>query len=305
MPTWDEATKQQVIEAVIDLPTVANWPEMVDLWQQAVAESRPDWRLPILVAQALGQADSPLVPKVMAAIGCLQLSIILADDLLDDDPRGAQVQWGPGPAANMAVAFQAAAAQLLAEPEAQHILGEIGLATAVGQMASLSPQPDLDAYWQLVTAKSTPFYAGALALGAAVFAPQDEQLRQQMHQLGTLVGELVQIQDDVLDAMMSPANPDWQRPSGNLLLLYGLLTEDEEFANLLAQVQADSTNTSALNQAQTTLIELGAIAYAVEAAKQRQSRFLSLLDDMNLSDKSAMLALVNDQTVRLYQLAEL
>lgn len=294
--------RQQLREVVLSLPRVANWPELVQLWQEATAQERPDWHLPLTVLQSMALGESPHVPRVMAAVGCVQLSIILVDDLLDEDPRGAYVKWGVGVAANLAVAFQAAAAQLITDPTAQHILGEMGLATAVGQMASLSPEPNLERYWQLVEAKSTPFYAGSLALGAAVFAPNDMKLRQQMFKLGALVGEIVQIRDDIFDAMESPASPDWQRPSGNLLLLYGLLTEDVEFARLLGRVQAEENDTNLLDAAQTCLINLGAVAYAIEAAAERQAAALALLDTVELPDSSPLLRLVNDQMISLDQL---
>lgn len=297
-----DEVKRQLREAVLILPGVADWPEMRQLWQEATEQERPDWHLPVLVLQAMTRGVAPNIPQVMAAVGCVQLSIILVDDLLDEDPRGAYMKWGVGAAANLAVAFQAAAAMLVTEPAAQHILAGMGLATAVGQMASLSPQPALAAYWQLIKAKSTPFYAGTLALGAAVFAPDDTVLQQQMSQLGALIGVIVQIRDDIFDAMESPASPDWQRPSGNLLLLYGLLTEDAEFARLLEKVQADEEDRAILDAAQTCLINLGAVAYAIEAAAERQTKALDLLTTMKLPDASPLLRLVNDQMLSLDQL---
>jgi geranylgeranyl pyrophosphate synthase len=297
-----DAVKQQLREVVLTLPGVANWPEMAQLWREATEQDRPDWQLPVLAMQAMSMDTFPEVTRVMAAVGCLQLSIILVDDMLDEDPRGAYVKWGGGTAANLAVAFQAAATQLVTNPVAQHILAEIGLKTAVGQRLSLSPQPDLAAYWQLVAAKSTPFYAGSLALGAAIFAANDAILRQQMYQVGALVGEIVQIRDDIFDAMESPASPDWQRPSGNLLLLYGLLTEDAEFARLLKRVQADEEDTALLDAAQNHLINLGAVAYALEAATERQTAALALLEKMRLPNPAPLLQLVNEQMLGLDQL---
>jgi len=123
-----------------------------------------------------------------------------------------------------------------------------------------------------------------------------------MTQLGALVGEIVQIRDDIFDAMESPASPDWQRPSGNLLLLYGLLTEDAEFARLLGQVQAEEEDTTTLDAAQICLINLGAVAYAIEAAAERQATALALLDTVKLPDSSPLLRLVNDQMLSLDQL---
>jgi hypothetical protein len=102
--------------------------------------------------------------------------------------------------------------------------------------------------------------------------------------------------------MESPASPDWQRPSGNLLLLYGLLTEDAEFARLLKRVQADEEDTALLDAAQNHLINLGAVAYALEAATERQTAALALLEKMRLPNPAPLLQLVNEQMLGLDQL---
>ena len=59
-------------------------------------------------------ADDAIALPAVAAIACLQISIILVDDILDDDPRGAYHRLGAGRAANLGLAFQAAALKLLA-----------------------------------------------------------------------------------------------------------------------------------------------------------------------------------------------
>jgi hypothetical protein len=81
-----------------------------------------------------------------------------------------------------------------------------------------------------------------------------------------------------------------------------LLTEDAEFARLLEKVQADEEDRAILDAAQTCLINLGAVAYAIEAAAERQTKALDLLTTMKLPDASPLLRLVNDQMLSLDQL---
>ncbi len=60
-----------------------------------------DWCLPILACTAIGGNAERAIP-VAAAIGCIQVSIILIDDLLDKDPRGEYHTIGEAEAANSA-----------------------------------------------------------------------------------------------------------------------------------------------------------------------------------------------------------
>src|SRR5690606_756780 len=97
-----------------------------------------------------------------AAIACMQISIILVDDILDDEPRGEQMRVGSGRAANMAVALQGAAMSLLSQAlwpagqrlHALHLLSQMAQDTAQGQeLDVLAGEPGEETYWQLVRAK--------------------------------------------------------------------------------------------------------------------------------------------------------
>ena len=65
------------------------------------------WKLPVIACQAAGESPEKAIPA-SAALACAQLSIILVDDMLDDDPRGEYRRIGYGNASNFANAFQAA-----------------------------------------------------------------------------------------------------------------------------------------------------------------------------------------------------
>ena len=97
---------------VLELPEVAAWPEMAALFDRAEHKPRPDWDLPLLACQAVG-GDPSLATPAAAAIACMQVSIILVDDMLDDDPRGEHLRSGSGPVANLALGFQVAAFRII------------------------------------------------------------------------------------------------------------------------------------------------------------------------------------------------
>jgi len=97
---------------VLALPEVAAWPEIVSLIERE--ESKPPlyWDLPVLACQAV-RGNVPVVTPGVAAIACMQISIILVDDMLDEDPRGEYLRSGSGPTANLALAFQATAFRVI------------------------------------------------------------------------------------------------------------------------------------------------------------------------------------------------
>ena len=158
---------------VLGLPEVAEWPEMATLFDRSADKPRPDWDLPGLACRAVGGDISVAVPAA-AAIACMQVGIILVDDMLDHDPRGEHLRSGCGPAANLALAYQALAFRLVERMEVSEevrviisaTLAWLALNTALGQHWDAQNLKGEENYWKVVRAKSTPFYGAALHIGA-------------------------------------------------------------------------------------------------------------------------------------------
>ncbi len=105
---------QTTTEYLLKLPIFDSWHEMESILRRSAATRPRDWELPFIAYEALGEAREKAMPAC-AALGCAQISIILVDDMLDDDPRGEYHRIGNGRTANFAVAFQAAGAEALLE----------------------------------------------------------------------------------------------------------------------------------------------------------------------------------------------
>ncbi|MGQ0600715.1 MAG: polyprenyl synthetase family protein, partial [Anaerolineales bacterium] len=156
---------QLLEDELTSLPEAAEWPEMAGIFRRTGNEPRLDWDLPGLACRAVGGEDS-LAAVSGAAIACLQISIILVDDILDDDPRGEYRKIGSGRAANLALGFQAAAFRLIERASvtptqkaaAIGCLAWAAQATALGQELDVQNLRGEDNYWKVVRAKSTPFY---------------------------------------------------------------------------------------------------------------------------------------------------
>lgn len=276
--------------AITALPEVAAWPDLLQLLDERIVKPgivRYDWQLPALACEAVGDSDTDPTPAA-AAIACLQMSIQLADDILDDDPRGEHRRLGAGKTANLTLGLQAAAFRLITQsglaPDACRCacdgLAWMALETARGQHLDASNLQGEANYWAVVRAKSTPFYGFALELGA-IFGGASPEVSLALRDLGQTLGEIVQIKDDLEDALETPANPDWGQGRNNLLILYTRTAphpERERFIELAAR--ADQLES--LHQAQQLLLASGAVSYSVYQIARRAQSMKARLTDLAL-----------------------
>jgi geranylgeranyl pyrophosphate synthase len=284
----------QIKAAIFALPEFSAWPEMAAVFDRTNGSLSREWELPWLACHAVGGTLEAALPGA-AALACIQLSIVLVDDMLDDDPRGDYHHLGYGPTSNLALAYQAAAFALVksapvsAEQRAglADWLAHIGLGTALGQYHDAHNAGDEAAYWQVVRGKSAPFYGAALAMGA-LLGGAGQAVIEGLNKLGILIGETSQIYDDLGDALRSPARPDWQHGRNNLPILYALTAhypDRARFEACLAQV-ADPER---LREAQQILVNCGAVSYCAYQAAQRYRAAQQLLASLPLADPSLLI----------------
>jgi len=304
---------EHIRDLIAALPEVAEWPELATTFEKAGRAPRPDWELPLIACQAAGGKRAAARP-LAAAVACLQLSIILVDDILDDDTRGAHIRHGPGPIANMALAYNNLAAQLVeAAPynRDQKLaivseLARVGLRTAVGQHLDVQNLAGQANYWKVVTAKSTPFYGGALKVGA-IAGGAPPAMAAKVYDLGVLFGEIIQIEDDLADALESPANADWTQGRNNLLILYAISTDHalrQQFAELVPRV----ADPGALAEAQQILVSSGAVSYSAYLLVHRYQAAGRLLTQMSLPRPEPLTELLDayaESLLRLLRVAGL
>lgn len=260
------AIKSQVLK----LPEVAAWPLLAELVEALPSDSPASCLdYPLHAARAVGGEADSAIPAA-TAIYCLLTSIHLIDDMLDSDPDGLHHRCGEGATANLAAALQAVAhlpfkalalssERLLA---IQSSLAHAALATAYGQQLDLEPVRDEEAYWRVVEMKTPPLFSAAIQIGA-LLGGASMTLAEEMRELGVTLGKLVQISDDLLDAMASPAGPDWAPERGNnLAILYATQADHSERADFIALLsQVDDPRS--LAAAQQILIRSGAVSYCV------------------------------------------
>lgn len=278
-------------ELVLSIPGMERWNEVRELFPNGQESVRLDWQLPGIACAAVGGKYEDAFPA-MAALACVQVSIILVDDMLDEEPEGAHHRFGVGRTANLALALQAAGAVLLDlcpvegafRAAAAHALNRMALATAAGQELDVRNLHGEENYWRVVRAKSTPFYGTGLEIGALLGGASRSTV-DVLRSVGLLFGEAIQIYDDLEDAFQSPANSDWFQGRNNLALLYGLTAAYPQKEQFLAY-KNQAADLTALHKAQQILIDSGAVSYCAFQLLQRHTAAKASLESLALAQRS-------------------
>ena len=297
-------TNDDITGLLLAIPEISAWPQMATILTRTAGKVRMDWLLPVFGCQAVGGAEPDALPGV-AAMACSQISIILADDLLDEDPRGEHHRIGVGQAANLALAFQAAAFRVIDQAPisaaqraaVQGRLAFLALKTAYGQWLDVQNLSGEDDYWKVVEAKSTPFYGVALQVGA-LLGGAGAELAAEIYAIGVQLGEIVQLFDDLEDALQVPASPDWTQGRNNLLILYARVAPHEQrdaFVTLLSRLAEPGV----LPQAQQILIDSGAVSYAIYQAVTRFQAAQQRLANLDLANPEPIRRALIDQMAPL------
>ena len=278
------------------LPQPELWPALATL-QPRLVRPRGDWDLPGLSYAAIRGAPASEGDGWLP-LALLQLSIILVDDILDQEIDSQLQPNGAGVVANTAFAIQALAFQALEQmalaPESyravSRCLTSMCVQTAYGQQLDVANLVGEENYWRLIRAKSAPFYRASLEVGALI-AGADAALIEGVSEFGTLLGEMVQIVDDQMDAFEQPANADWLEGRNNLLIMYALTSdnpEKERFRALRAQV----ADIKALTEAQLILGHCGAVSYALFLRRERLLAMWRLAQNLPLKNPQPLKDLV-------------
>lgn len=295
----------EIRRALLARPELDGWRDLRRLVERAVREgSLPCWDWCLLASRAAGGTDEDALPAATAVFS-LFYAVHLVDDLLDEDPRGAQRELGEGPVANMAsclqglaaVGLDAAALDDRSSARAQALLGRVAAETARGQHLDALGADDEDGYWRIVRAKTPPLFAGALELGALCGgAPPDAARR--VGALGEDLGLLVQVSDDLADALARPASVDWRRPGTNLAILYAREAEHGErdrFRRLLTEASGEPDGLEVpgqLEELQSILLRSGAVSYGVYCMVEHSRAARSALGRLDLPDAEPLRYLI-------------
>lgn len=292
----------------LEQPEVAAWPLMMEVWQH-YAKNPHSWQLPELACRAVG-GDETAVSPIVAALACCHISIVLVDDILDDDPKGLYRRLGSGIVANLGLAFQAVAYRIVQDLETetavqQQLLAELSylnLKTAYGQHLDVQPELSEAHYWATVEAKSTPYYGAGFSLGAIAGGATPE-VATQLRNFGNYIGKIIQLSDDLADVYQTPACPDWHNGTGNSAILYARLADHPQqarFEELLTHIDQPD----ALEEAQQIVLQSGAASYCVYHLLQLAQEARPILDGCKLARPELLQQFLAERVAHLFEMMQ-
>lgn len=287
---------EEAIELLQARPETKRWPELTSAFERASKHRPVAWDFPVMACLAVGASEGRARTAV-AAITCAHMSIILIDDLLDEDPRGAHHKIGVGRAANLAAALNALGTAVLMDSKdcpqplvAAIILNTMIANTAYGQELDVQNTHTEEAYWAVTRSKSSPYFAAALQLGA-LFGGANLEITNGLGRFGEIFGEIMQIHDDLNDSLAVPANVDWAQGRAPLPLLFAELVDHSQRQRFM-ELRPQVADPDALAEAQAILVSSGAISYCVNELIQRQKLAERVLADIKLADSAPLYALL-------------
>ncbi|MGQ8335641.1 polyprenyl synthetase family protein [Sunxiuqinia sp. A32] len=163
---------------------------------------------------------------------------------------------------------------------------------------------DFDTYFEIIQKKTASLIATSMAIGAASVT-EDQEMVEQMFQIGLDVGIAFQIKDDIFDyqakgLLGKPTGNDIKEKKITLPLLYVLSKSDEkEKRRILRQVKRKNKNTAKVQELVNLVVDRGGLDYAKEQMNFYKDRALTKIMQLPESDsRNSLVELVNYVTTR-------
>jgi geranylgeranyl diphosphate synthase type I len=303
-------TFEEIKQRVRSVVELAAWPQMLQLMERVVhRESISVWDYPAASCSAVGGDAEDALPGA-AAVFCSLISIHLVDDMLDDDPKGDYHRLGAGRVANLGLAFQAAGHLLLdgadVGPQVRTDLhasfARMSIGTAYGQDLDARELHTEEEYWRTVEAKTPPLFGAAFRIGALLGGAQ-APVADGLEVLGGILGRFIQVSDDLLDALQTPARADWLRRSNNLPILYAMTAEHPARGRFL-ELSARPDDPEALAEAQKILLKSGAVSYCAFKMMEFSQEARAVLDRLPMRDSEPIERILAAHLRPLHKLLE-
>jgi len=264
---------QKISQYLQDDEFINPWPDLMQFILRIINEKPKHILIPGLIASAYGGEESQQV-MANAALTLLFGAIVSVDSILDGDEVGPMAELSGGELSNMSLGLAGWAAHVLRQLSDRPRIYKEGIETisrllyqvSFGQALDSGNPETEEAYWELAMMKSGAFFSGAFTLGGLVGGASAADLTR-LSALGQYYGVMLQIHDDLRDALEVPANSDWLNGRYTLPILFAHLVdhpERERFEALRMQVM----DAQKLEEVQTILVRSGALSYGLYQIQQ-------------------------------------
>lgn len=301
----------QLVDEFSRISQVRDWEELKSVFQHAASGRPKHWLLPLRACKSVGGDGRQAFPA-MLAIACGHISIILVDDMLDNDTRGMHISTGMAATANMVSALQSAAGVAIsgsgmnpaAKLRAMETVNAMFLSTSLGQDWDVKTVLiDQETYWKIARAKSSPFFSTAFEVGALAGGASLE-LAARVRKLGVIYGEMIQIHDDLDDSLAVPAKPDWNIGRASLPILFAQVVDHPSRPRFEELRPHACEQPLALQEAQQILIDCGAVSYCIYELLKRHDQARGLITALPLEQRGVMEEIYNDVIQPVFHLLE-
>ncbi|MCE1252235.1 MAG: polyprenyl synthetase family protein [Anaerolineae bacterium] len=285
----------EAVDYLLNDPDLQKWNTATELIKYIAHRPASHWKIPEAACKAVGGTQQQAIPAVSAIIA-LHSAIIMVDDILDKDGRFTDLGFSDGDIANLALTLQASALKAISRSETG-VETKIQITSALNRMIVLtSTGQHLDShtqienekeYWNIARQKSSPFFAGAFYSGALIGGASFDAA-DRLAEIGSIFGEMIQIHDDLKDALESPASQDWAAGHASLPILFAATVnhpQKQQFNKLRAKVFEDEPS---LKTAQSIMIHCGAISYCAKELLQRNDLVRKKTSEIRLIDPGAL-----------------
>jgi geranylgeranyl pyrophosphate synthase len=276
-----------------------SWPESQELLISIINEKPKHLAVPKVIAGCYTVSE-PVLFSATTALSLAYVGIIIMDDVLDGDQRFGTDVAG---LANMGAAlFSLANLELANISEtpttslfAQRIVSKMLFDVALGQDLDVRNPDTEEGYWRTAKLKSGAFFKCAFLLGGLAGEAPDADL-EILGLLGEEYGLMLQIHDDLKDALAVPANSDWLNGRFTLPILFAH-TVDHPWKERFNSIQKEVSDPDLLAEAQGILVRCGALSYGLFQIQEHAQRVEKLLSELNPEDKGEIRKLFDELIV--------
>jgi len=275
------------------------WPDLTQFVISIINEKPKHILIPGLIAAAYGgEVEGQLMANVVLTL--LFSAIVSVDSILDGDEDGPMQGYSCGELANLSLGLAGWAVQTLrrlaretwVNVEGYAVLSRILYQVSFGQaLDSSNPETEED-YWQLAMMKSGAFFSGAFTLGGLVGGASAADLTR-LSALGQYYGVMLQIHDDLRDALETPANPDWVNGRYTLPILYAHLVDHPERARF-DSIRMRVDDGCLLEEAQIILVRSGALSYGLYQIQELSQQVKFELEGLSPVDDGEIRRMFNE-----------
>lgn len=270
-----------------------DWIQLQEITTSIINEKPKHIRIPALIAETYGAGREAQI-AIGACLALIYVAIIVLDDLLDEDLRYVSGDLTVPQLANISAGLTSLAYQIgeNLSPDLQvsrqtcTILTELLYSVSFGQALDSANPDNEDDYWQVVRLKSGAFFSGAFSLGGVAGGATSNDI-EMLSLLGEEYGLMLQIHDDLRDALAVPANPDWLNGRFTLPILFAHLVDHPE-RERFDQIRDKVSDPEMLREAQEILVRSGAFSYGLFQIQEHHQAALNELARSSLRDKSVI-----------------